>query len=329
MKRILKFVGILLLLLILSVGGLAAYVKLALPNIEAPDLVVEVTPEKVERGKYLATHVMACMDCHSKRDFSKFSGPPVADSWGSGGDKFGHEMGLPGEIFIPNITPSKLADWTDGELYRAITSGVAKDGRALFNIMPYQAYGMADKRDIEAVIAYIRSIQPVDNEVAPRILDFPVNLLVNTIPVPADHKPIPDKSNTIEYGRYLTTVAGCVDCHTPMSSPGKLDITRAFAGGFEFQFPDGSVVRSVNITPHATGLGAWSKDMFVNKFKGYNLETFTPANVAPGEFNTVMPWTMYAGMTEEDLGAIFEYLRTLKPLENTVERFSGPGEKTM
>lgn len=329
MKRFFKIIGIVLIVFVLAIGSLVAYVKIALPNIEAPDLVVEITPEKVARGEYLATHVMICMDCHSKRDFSKFAGPPVAASWGGGGDKFGHEIGIPAEIVIPNITPAKLSNWTDGELYRAITSGVAKDGRAMFNIMPYEAYGKADKKDIEAVIAYIRSIQPIVNEWPARTLDFPVNILVNTIPAPANHRPIPDKSNVVEYGGYMVTIAGCVECHTPMSSPGKLDMDKAFGGGFEFPFPDGSIVRSMNITSHATGISAWTKEMFISKFKGYSPETYTPGDVAQGDFNTVMPWIMYSGMNEEDLGAMYEYLRTVKPLESTIERFSGPGEKQL
>jgi mono/diheme cytochrome c family protein len=329
MKGFVKIIGILFLLIVVSVGGWVTYVKLALPNIEAIELTVEITPEKVARGKYLATNVMVCMDCHSQRDFSKFSGPPIEASWGGGGEKFGHEIGMPGEVFSSNITPSKLSEYTDGELYRAITSGVAKDGRAMFNIMPYGAYGRADKKDIEAVIAYIRSIQPVENDVPVRSLDFPVNILINTVPVVAKHEVTPDKSNTVEYGRYMVMISGCVECHTPMSSPGKLDMDFAFSGGFEFAFPDGSIVRSMNITPHATGLGAWTKEMFINKFKGYNLETYAPTDVAAGEFNTVMPWTMYAGMSEEDLSAIYEYLRTVTPMNKTVERFTGPPEKQM
>lgn len=329
MKPFLKISGILLLMLVLSVSGLVAYVKMALPNIEVPQMTIKSNPELIERGRYLATHVMACMDCHSRRDFTKFSGPPLAGSWGAGGDRFGHEIGMPGDIYVPNITPAKGAEWTDGELYRAITSGVAPDGRALFNIMPYQAYGKADIKDIEAVMAYIRSLEPINNDVPKRNLDFPVNILVNTIPVAADHQSIPEKSDIVAYGRYMTTIAGCIDCHTPMSSPGKIDISKAFSGGFVFNMPDGSVIRSVNITPHATGLGNWSKEMFVSKFKAYDPAINPPKTVSAGEFNSIMPWTMYAGMTEEDLGAIYEYLRTITPMENSVERFTPLSEKKM
>lgn len=329
MKRVLKVIGIILVLVVVAVGGLIGYVKFALPSIDAPEMTIESTPEKIERGKYLANNVMVCMDCHSKRDFSVFSGPPVAATWGAGGERFGHNIGMPGEIYSSNITPAGIADYTDGELYRAITSGVAKDGRAMFNIMPYGAYGKADKRDIEAVMCYIRSLQPVEGTLPKRELDFPVSLLINTVPVAADHMTRPDKNDVVAYGGYMVTIAGCIECHTPMSAPGQLDLTKAYSGGFEFPFEDGSVVRSMNITPHETGLGNWSKEMFIAKFKAYDTETYTPTPVAAGEFNSYMPWTMYAGMSEEDLGAIYEYLRTIQPMENTVERFTPAGEKTM
>ncbi len=329
MKRFLKVIGVVLFIVVLFLGGLISYVKFALPNIEAPAMTLESTPDKIERGKYLANHVMVCMDCHSTRDFSLFSGPPVASSWGAGGERFGHQIGMPGEIYSSNITPTKLSAYTDGELYRAITSGVAKDGRAMFNIMPYGAYGKADKRDIEAVMAYIRSLQPVNNEVPARELDFPVSLLINTIPVPAEHTDRPDKSDVVAYGGYMTTIAGCIECHTPMSSPGQIDLDRAYSGGFEFPFADGSVVRSMNITPHASGLGTWTKEMFIAKFKGYDPNTYTPSNVGKGEFNSYMPWTMYAGMTDDDLGAIYEYLRTIEPMDNTIERFTSVNDKTL
>ncbi len=326
MKRFLKIFGAIAVLLVLAVSGLAAYVSLALPNIELPKLVVQPTPELIERGKYLANNVMVCIDCHSTRDFSVFSGPIVDGTHGGGGERFGHDIGLPGEIFSTNITPAYTANLTDGELYRAITNGVGADGRAMFNIMPYLSYGQADMKDIEAVIAYIRSLEPVTTKPYPaRELDFPVNILINTTPTIANHQAIPDKGNVVEYGRYMTTIAACGDCHTPMSSPGKLDMSKAFAGGFEFKMPDGSVVRSMNITAHPTGIGAWTKEMFVGKFKNHDLAIYTPPKVAPGEFQTVMPWTMYAGMTEEDLAAIYEYLRTVEQHDNTVERFTPGG----
>lgn len=84
-----------------------------------------------------------------------------------------------------------------------------------------------------------------------------------------------------------------------------------FSGGREFQFPGGAIVRGSNITPDdETGIGKWSKETFVERFKMYADTAFVSPTVNPGDFNTVMPWLMYCQMTEQDLSAIYEYLPT-------------------
>jgi hypothetical protein len=84
MKKVLKVVGYLLLLVAIAIGGLLTYVKAALPNVgEAEDLKIEYTPERIERGRYLAHSVTVCMDCHATRDWSKFSGPPTPGTLGT------------------------------------------------------------------------------------------------------------------------------------------------------------------------------------------------------------------------------------------------------
>jgi hypothetical protein len=86
------------------------------------------------------------------------------------------------------------------------------------------------------------------------------------------------------------------------------------------------VVRSANITPDMeTGLGKWTKNEFLAKFKQFSTPESRNIPVKPNDFNTVMPWTMYGGMTEEDLSAIYAYLRTLKPISNMVVKFSQQG----
>ena len=69
-----------------AVAGIASYVKFVLPNADpAPDLKVEITPERVERGKYLANHVLICMDCHSTRNYNELTAPLVPGTLGKGG----------------------------------------------------------------------------------------------------------------------------------------------------------------------------------------------------------------------------------------------------
>jgi hypothetical protein len=101
----------------------------------------------------------------------------------------------------------------------------------------------------------------------------------------------------------------------------------AYSGGRSFPFPDGSVVTSSNITPDPeTGIGSWTEEMFVSRFKQYADSGYVNPKVNPGEFNSLMPWTMYAGMKEEDLKAIFAYLKTLKPMKNEVIKFTSSRE---
>jgi cytochrome c553 len=125
----------------------------------------------------------------------------------------------------------------------------------------------------------------------------------------------------VAYGRYLSMIASCADCHTP-AEKGEPVPGMDYAGGFEFKFPGGTV-RSLNITPDPeTGIGIWTKEDFVARFKAFADSASQNVPVTMNEFNTPMPWIMYAGMSDEDLGAIYTYLRTLKPVKNQVEKFT-------
>jgi hypothetical protein len=94
-----------------------------------------------------------------------------------------------------------------------------------------------------------------------------------------------------------------------------------FAGGFRFPLPGGGFAVSQNITPDAeTGIGKWTRQQFIALFKTRaSDETAFP--VKPGERQTMMPWSSFGGMTESDLGSIYDYLRTLPPVKNRVETF--------
>ena len=316
-KYFVYFLGVALLLIL----GAIVYLKFFLPNTgPAPDLKVDMSTENIERGKYLANHVSVCIDCHSTRDWSTFSGPLVVGTEGKGGGIFNQQLGFPGTYFAPNLTPYHLIDWTDGEIFRAITTGVSKDGRALFNVMPYLHFGKMDKKDIEAIIAYIRTLKPIENNVSSSSSDFPMNFLINTLPEKAQFTTMPAKSDELNYGSYVINAAGCAECHTKREK-GK-PVGKPFAGGFEFKLPDGSVLTSANITPDkATGIGTWTKEEFIQKFKMYTDSSYVNHKVNRGELQTLMPWTMYSGMKTEDLEAIFTYLQSVASVNNKIEKF--------
>src|SRR6187549_1188117 len=239
MKKILKIVGILLLILVLAIAGLLTYVKTALPSVgDAPDLKVEATTERIERGKYLAQSVTICLDCHSTRDWSKFSGPIVPGTLGKGGDRFDENVGFPGVYFAKNITPSGISRYTDGELYRVITTGVTKEGRAVFPVMPYLYYGKMDDEDVYSLIAYLRTLAPIENQVTESVSDFPMSIILNTIPSTGTPTKRPEVADSIAYGAYMTNASGCIECHSPVAK-GQIISELAFSGGREFSMPGG------------------------------------------------------------------------------------------
>lgn len=297
-----------------------AYIYFILPNVPVQDLKVEVTQERVERGKYLANHVTVCMDCHSTRDWSKFSGPLVPGTEGKGGEKFDQTMGFPGTFYSPNITPYTLKSWSDGEIYRAITSGVGKGNRPFFPVMPYLYYGKLDKEDIYSIIAYVRTLPPIEYTAPASDPDFPMNIILHMIPSKADPAVKPPKSDSLAYGQYLMLAAGCIECHTK-DNKGQIIKELAFSGGREFRMPDG-LLTTPNITPdRETGIGNWSREDFIKRFKAYDLSSYVPPAVKKGELMTVMPWTMYAGMDTTDLSSVYKALMALKPMNNKVVRW--------
>jgi cytochrome c2 len=327
MKKTLRIFGFIIVLLF--IGALAGYLYIlkAYPKVSpAQDLKINVTPELVKRGEYLFNNVCACADCHSSRDYSKYTGPLVQGTLGQGGFAFTEDFGLPGTFYAKNITPANLSSWTDGEIFRAITEGVDKNNEPIFPLMPFLSFGKMDKNDIYAVIAYVRTLQPIENNVAASKPSFPMNLIMRTIPQKNDLQPIPDKSNSVEYGKYLVNASGCNDCHTPQEK-GEFKMDKYLSGGQEFKLPGNIIVRPANITPHRpTGIGDWTREQFIKKFKSFKMPEYVAPEVKEGGFNTIMPWTFFAGMSEEDLGAIYDYLMNVKPVYNTVVKFEKKSE---
>ena len=325
LKKILLWFGAILLFTVIAV---VSYIKFALPNVGAAlNITVERTPERIARGEYLANHVTVCIDCHSRRDWTRFSGPPINGTFGMGGDLFDQKMDFPGSYYASNITPEGISRYTDGELFRAITTGVNKEGRAIFPLMPYHYYGQMDEEDIRCIIAYVRTLKPVKNDVPRSSSDFPMNLIINTLPHKASLAAQPTVSDTVKYGQYLVTAAGCVECHTKVDN-GNLIAGTEYGGGREFPFFGGSMIRSSNISPDSeTGLGKWKEFNFLNLFHTRSDSVTLATTLHPDDFNSIMPWTMYGKMNDEDLKAIFAYLRTVKPIRNAVEKFTPAPKK--
>jgi len=330
MKKFFKIVGIIAVALIIIGAAGISYFNLTYPKVSpASNIKVELTKGRLDRGKYLVHNVALCLDCHSTRDWTKNAGPIIPGTEGKGGDRFGEELGLPGTLYAKNITPVNLSSWTDGEILRALTSGVNKDNKALFPLMPFLSYRKLSKEDLYSIIAYIRTLKPIQNEVPESSINFPVSLIIKTLPEDyTANIPEPDKNDPKEYGKYLVTAASCADCHTKMEK-GEPVKGMDFAGGNTYKTHWG-IIRSANITPDKeTGIGNWTKEMFIARFKAYNLEEVQNMKVNGHEFNSVMPWTLLSGMTEEDLGAVYDYLMTQKPVRNSITRYTPPEQMAL
>jgi len=324
-KLLVALVGV---VAILAGAGLV-YLYTRYPAVPAPeDVRIQATPERLARGQYLVENVVGCVVCHADREWTQYSAPVIAATKGKGGQRFGFGA-EPFVLYAKNITSGGVGEWTDGELLRAITAGVSRDGTPLFPLMPYPTYARMAREDVEAIVVYLRTLPPLPAQtLPPRHLNFPLPLIVRTIPTAPSHGPLPDASDRVAYGRYLVNAAVCADCHTPMDDQGAPLPGMDFAGGTPFS-PNGvGLVHSANITADAgTGIGTWTEDQFVEKFRAFRGAPPRTLSGADRLQNTEMPWTYYAGMEDQDLRAIYTYLRSLPPVINRVEKFGSPATR--
>ncbi|HEY1481250.1 MAG TPA: c-type cytochrome [Candidatus Acidoferrum sp.] len=278
----------------------------------------EGTPARLARGEYLVRNVAKCLVCHAEHDWTVHDAPVRPNTAGAGQDMKIFK-GLPGKVFAPNITPDPetgAGNWSDDQLARAIREGVSHDGRALFPLMPYLDLRSMSDEDLASVIVYLRSLPPVRKQQPPTDLIFPVKYLIRSAPQPLDAPvPEPDRSTPEKRGKYLVTIAGCTDCHTPLDAHGQPLPGMDFAGGFVFDGPWGRVASS-NITPDPTGIPYYDQAMFTQAIRtGY---------VGARELSQIMPWHTYGGMTDEDIAAVFAYVKTFKPVHHYVDNSEPP-----
>lgn len=315
MKKFLKFLLIFSFLVIGGIAFLNFFANDYTPP-EAPDLKIEITQERVDRGEYLAFNVSGCMECHSHKKTDDVSWNDRNEWMGEGGRGFTKEMDpdLPINVYPSNLTPYFLGDWTDGEIYRAIVNGWGKDGRPLFPIMPWNRYKKMDKEDIYSIIAYLRTLEPVKNDVKKsESLELPLNIIFRfMMPHDAEHQSIPDKSDKVKYGEYMANAAACTDCHTPLDG-GRPVTDYYLAGGHTMVEHDLEEFVIPNITPHEDGIKDWTEEQFVNYIKMFAPESSTSTTFETYQ-NRFMPQIVYGGMTDDDISAIYAYLQTVDPM---------------
>jgi mono/diheme cytochrome c family protein len=279
--------------------------------------VFERTPQRLERGRYLANAATTCMDCHSPRDWTRHGAPLLGDKVGIG--QILPLAGFPGRVVAPNLTPDPdtgAGHWSDDEMARAIREGIGHDGKGLFPVMPYESYRYMSDEDVASVVVYLRSLPPVRNVLPPMKVNFPVNRMVLSAPQPVT-APVasPNPADRVAYGKYLVTIADCAGCHSPTDEHGNLLPGLALAGGNVFAGPWGSVA-SANITPGPSGIGYYDEALFIEALRtGY---------VKARALNQIMPYGIFGKMTDDDLKAIYAYLRTVAPSQHIVDNSEPP-----
>lgn len=321
MKLAVRIVFVVVVLLMIAIGVMAVKVLgprafLGPRSRSLTSRTFEVTPARLERGKYLATSI-GCLYCHSPHDWSKRDDPIIAGMTGAGQQL--PYSDLPGKVFAPNLTPDKdtgAGNWTDDMLARAIREGIGHDGRALFGIMPFAHYRNMPDEDLASIIVYLRSLPAVRNTLPTTEIIFPVKYIMRNDPQPLTTAvPAPDVSDPVKRGRFLVSLIGCADCHTPIDNHHVPIQGMDFSGGQVFQTPWG-MAASANLTPDPSGIPYYDEAMFI--------KTMRTGAARARELNKTMPWSVLRNLTDEDLAGIFAYLKTLKPVGHRVDNTEPP-----
>jgi mono/diheme cytochrome c family protein len=277
----------------------------------ASNCAIAETP--LERGSYLVNTIMACGNCHSPRDAD---GKLIADRALSGGLSFNTP---PFTATAANITPDKetgIGSWSDSEIKRALVEGMRPGhghlaGVPLAAIMPANFYKALLPEDLDAVVAYLRSVKPVRNQVPDPVYKAPVR-----------RDPYPDAdagfskamlADPVKRGAYLVTIGHCMECHSAWSRGVSDFKTGLGGGGHVFPPRDGSPAGTPdtivpNITAHqSAGIGGWTDAEIVRAVTHGVARDGRP-------LKPPMAYGYYAELRPADLADIVAYLRTVPAL---------------
>jgi len=269
----------------------------------------ERTPQRIARGKYLVQGLLGCETCHSPKEWSKHGAPNLP-----GMELAGQVIpiaGLPGTVVAPNLTPDRETGsgaWTDDQIARAIREGIGHDGRTIFPMMPYQQYRQLSDEDVASVVVFIRSLSPVRNPLPPTKIKFPVNYLVRGVPQPVT-EPVhgPNPNDMLARGKYMVQL-GC-GCHNAVEKI-------PYGGGETLAGPWGATVTSPNITQDPSGISYYDEALFTKALRtGY---------VGARELSSIMPFGEFQNLNDDDLKAIFAFLKSVPPVQHRVDNTMPP-----
>lgn len=300
LKRILKWIGISLIAVvamsIIAIGALYVRGQSRLNekyNVPSDPVSIPKDAESLKRGEHLVG--VLCTGCHGEN---------------LAGTDFFNDASL-GSIHSTNLTTGIGgigANYTDADFVRTLRHGVRPDGTSVF-VMPSPDYAYLSDQDLGSIIAYLRTVPPVNQTWEPKRFTLLGNTLIGAgmfdallMAARIEHtgpRPVaPAIGITEDYGRYLVRLNGCRQCHGQQLSGGKVD--------------DPTIdMTAPNLTP-AGAIAGWSSDAFIQTLR----TGITPAGKA---LNNAMPWKSYAKMSDDELKAIFVYLQALPPLPTTTQ----------
>ena len=316
MKLVFKILGGLLLLLVLVVGGFAAFIQIdGIPSYPTHkvNMQVEVTPERVARGKTIAN--MLCSECHLDSKTGRLTGHQLPD--------------LPkefGAAFSKNLTHDKdvgIGSWTDGEIAFMLRTGINRKGKYTPPWMP--KLPRIDDEEIASIIAFLRSDDSLvmadptpDRESEPTFLvKFLTHVAFKPFEYPTAPIKAPDTTDKVAFGRYLALDAfDCFACHSgdfkKMNDREPAKSFRFFGGGNGMPDLSGKVINTANLTPDPeTGIGKWTEDQFVKAVR---------EGVRPDGKLLRYPMARLPEFTEGEAKAIFAYLKTVPAIHYDVPR---------
>jgi mono/diheme cytochrome c family protein len=292
-SRVLRWILILtaaaltLVVLLIATVWLVSWRRIG--RVHTADVVVPRTipagADAIARGRHIASAVASCTVCH-------------------GDDLGGQMLGEPsafGTLAGPNLTRGAGGlgqTFTDVDWVRAIRHGIHRDGTSLI-VMPSEAFVHMNEADLADLIAYLKQLAPVDRQLPPTrlgpigralLVAGQLSLIVDRtprLPYPAVVAP----GATVEYGRYLASYAGCIGCHGPGLSGGRVEGP-----------PD--VPPASNLTPDPSGLAAWTEVDFERALRH---------GVRPNgtQIDIFMPWPNFSGLTDAEVKALWLFLRSV------------------
>lgn len=285
----------------------AAGVLIASQSLIASSRAADTDQQKfhqIEHGRYLAT-LADCTACHTKKDGSK----PFA-----GGRPIETPFGI---IASANITPDRetgIGNWTDDQFDNALRRGIRPDGSRLYPAMPYTAYTKLSRDDVNAIRAYLATVEPVKNPVIADQLPFPFDVRLGMrgwdalFFTPGEFKPDPNKPAEWNRGAFLVTGPGhCGACHTPKNIFGADKESEALQGGQVQGWFAPDITGAMT-----SGVGSMSTDDIVALLKTGHNRVGTVTGPMAEEVQDSS-----SHFTDSDLKAIAAYLKSLPGKETT------------